>query len=59
MIDWNAVPQGHRGREYLYGQGVVRCRCQCRWLSALARSTDDARRLWVAHIRSLVQQVAR
>jgi len=55
MIAWDQVPRGHRCRCYEYVGALVRCRCQCRWLSTAARTVDDARALWAAHIRSLVK----
>jgi hypothetical protein len=53
VIPWDQVPRGHRRRDYDYSGDWVRCICQCRWRSTLARSVDDARKLWVVHIRSL------
>lgn len=54
MIDWNLIPEGHRGYEYRYTRAVVRTRCVCGWLSTAARICQDARALWQAHIRKLV-----
>jgi len=55
VIAWDAVPKGHRSREYVYVSNGVRCTCQCRWTSTLARTMADACSLWVVHIRSLVR----
>lgn len=53
MIPWDQVPPDHRRRDYEYERAAVRVRCMCRWLSTAARSVDDARKLWVVHIRQL------
>lgn len=54
MIAWEQCPPGHQGYEYVYTRTAVRCRCVCGWLSTAAAVCRDARMLWQAHIRKLV-----
>lgn len=52
-VQWAQVPPGHRGRDYQWEGGLVRCICRCRWRSTLARTLHRAYLLWCVHIRSL------
>jgi hypothetical protein len=53
VIPWDQVPEGHRRRDYTYTRTMVRVSCMCGWRSTLAKGIDDARMMWVAHIRTL------